>query len=81
MIVFKGFVQRCFTQNDDSNVVPYPFSIYPSPYPRDEYERACQIQYGINKLVQRLAFDLDLMDSVFQKLRNLKKKEKEDILT
>jgi len=70
--LFKGFVQRCFTQYDDthndSTVVPYPFTIYPSPYPRDEYEKAYRIQYGINILVQRLAFDIDLMDSVFQKL-------------
>jgi hypothetical protein len=70
--LFKGFVQRYFTSNDnihnDSNVVPYPFTIYPSPYPRNEYEKAYRIQYGINKLIQRLAFDIDLMDSVFQKL-------------
>jgi len=71
---FKGFVQRYLTHNDDicndSNIVPYPFTIYPSPYPRNEYEKACRIQYGINKLVQRLAFDLDLMNSVFEKLIN-----------
>ncbi len=54
--------------NDDSNVVPYPFTIYPSPYPRNEYERAYRIQSGINRFIQRLAFDLDLMDSVFEKL-------------
>jgi hypothetical protein len=69
--LFKGFVQRSFPSNDetynDSIVIPYPFTIYPSPYPRDEYEKAYQIQYGINTLVQRLAFDIDLMDSVLQK--------------
>jgi len=72
-ILFEGFIQRCFTKNDDSNVVPYPFTIYPSTYPRNEYERACRIQSGINRLVQRLAFDLDLMDSVFEKLINIQK--------
>ena len=69
--LFKGFVQRCFPQNgdthQDSNVISYPFTIYPSPYPRDEYEKAYKTQYGINILVQRLAFDIDLMDSIFQK--------------
>ncbi|CAF2530259.1 unnamed protein product [Rotaria sp. Silwood2] len=66
------FVQRCFTQKDntenDSNVVPYPFTIYPSPFPRNEYEKACRIQYGINILVHNLAFDIDLMDSIFNNL-------------
>jgi hypothetical protein len=70
--LFKGFVQRCFTEKDnqqqDSNVIPYPFTIYPSPYPRNEYEKTVKIQDGINILVQRLAFDIDLMDTVFQKL-------------
>ncbi|CAF3907219.1 unnamed protein product [Adineta steineri] len=68
----KCFVQYYFTQNDDlnndSNVIPYPFTIYPSPYSRNEYEKACQIQYGINKLIHRLAIDINLMDSVFQNL-------------
>ena len=70
--LFKGFVQRNFTRNDDnyndSNVTPYPFTIYPSPYPHSEYERACQIQYAINRFVQNLASDIDLMDSIFKKL-------------
>jgi hypothetical protein len=47
--------------------------MYPSTYPRNEYERACRMQSGINRLVQRLAFDLDLMDSVFEKLENIQK--------
>ena len=71
MNIFKGFVQRCFTLNDniqqDSNVIPYPFTIYPSPYPQKEYKIAYKIQNGINLLVQRLAFDIDLMDSIFNK--------------
>ncbi|CAF3542661.1 unnamed protein product [Rotaria sp. Silwood1] len=70
--LFPGFVQRCFTQEDntqnDSNVVPYPFTIYPSPFPCNEYEKACQIQYGINIFVQHLAFDTDLMDSILKNL-------------
>ncbi|UJR34111.1 hypothetical protein I4U23_021518 [Adineta vaga] len=63
-----GFVQRCFTLNDDSNVIPYPFTIYPSSYPRNEYEKARQIQYGINRLVQRLASNMNIMDSVLENL-------------
>ncbi|CAF0935091.1 unnamed protein product [Adineta ricciae] len=62
-----SFVQRCFALNDDSNVIPYPFTIYPSPYPRNEYERACRIQSAINRLVYRLAFDIQMMDSVLEK--------------
>jgi len=66
---FLGFVQRYFPSNDiqqDTTVIPYPFTIYPSVFPREEYRRACRIQFSINKYVQRLAFDIDLMDSVFE---------------
>ncbi|CAF0773073.1 unnamed protein product [Rotaria sordida] len=67
-----SFVQRCFTHNDntqnDSNVIPYPFTIYPSSFPRNEYEKACKIQYGIHILVQYLAYDIDLMDSILKNL-------------
>ncbi|CAM2711542.1 unnamed protein product [Rotaria socialis] len=68
----KCFVQRYFTQDDksqnDSNVLLYPFTICPSPYPHSEYEKAHEIQHGINMFVQNLAFNIDLMDSVFKNL-------------
>ncbi|CAF4336541.1 unnamed protein product [Rotaria magnacalcarata] len=68
----KCFVQRYFTEDDnsqnDSNVLSYPFTICPSPYPRSEYEKAHEIQHGINMFVQNLAFNIDLMDSVFKNL-------------
>lgn len=75
--MIEGFVQRCFTKHNkhryDSNVIPYPFTINPSSYPRDEYERAYKIQYGINTLIQNLAFNIDLMDSVFKQLILIKR--------
>ena len=66
--IFPGFVQRCFDDpHSDCNVLPYPMTIYPSPYPREDYQRAYRMQYGINQFVQRLAYDLPLMDSIFVK--------------
>ena len=62
--LFQGFVQRRF-HADQCYVIPYPFTISPTPYPRDEYHRARQLQSSINALVHRLAFDIDLMDTIF----------------
>ncbi|CAF1538801.1 unnamed protein product [Didymodactylos carnosus] len=45
-------------------IIPYPFTLYPSPFPYHEYENACRMQYGINKLIYRLASNIDLLDSV-----------------
>ena len=67
IFIFKGFIQRDFSHSQDNcYVIPYPMTIFPSPYPREDYQRACRIQYGINQLVHRLAHDWHLMDSVFQ---------------
>lgn len=62
--LFQGFVQRRFLA-EQCHVIPYPFTLSPTPYPRDEYHRARQLQSSINALVQRLAFDIDLMDTIF----------------
>lgn len=61
-----GFVQRRFLKKTRPLIIPYPMTIFPSPFPRHEYQRAREIQTTINALIYRLGSKIDLIDEIFK---------------
>ena len=42
-----------------------PFALFPSPFPRQAFERAVELQPLFNKLVHAISLDFDFIESTF----------------
>lgn len=54
----------CFRSkvNLNKNFIQFaPFALMPSPFPKEEFQNACDIQIILNKLVYRVAHDYDFL--------------------
>jgi len=43
-----------------------PFALFPSPFPREEFQNACDIQIILNTLIHRVAYDYDFLKETLQ---------------
>lgn len=43
-----------------------PFALFPSPFPREEFQNACDIQIILNTLIHRVAHDYDFLKETLQ---------------
>ncbi|KYN02713.1 Glutathione synthetase [Cyphomyrmex costatus] len=54
-------------KNFDRNVLQFaPFMLFPSPFPREEFYNACDIQIILNILIHRVAHDYDFLKDTLQ---------------
>lgn len=47
-----------------ASAIHAPFSLFPTPYPRDAFNRARKLQHAYNVLYARIAQDVDFLDRV-----------------
>lgn len=53
--------------NFDRDVLQFaPFTLFPSPFPREEFYNACNIQIILNILIHRVAHDYDFLKDTLQ---------------
>lgn len=53
--------------NFNKNVLQFaPFALFPSPFPREEFQNACDIQIILNILIHRVANDYDFLKETLQ---------------
>jgi len=45
-----------------------PFALFPSPFPRKEFQNACDIQIILNMLIHRVAHDYDFLKETLQEI-------------
>lgn len=43
-----------------------PFALFPSPFPREEFQNACDIQIILNKLIHKVAHDYNFLKETLQ---------------
>lgn len=54
-------------KNFDRDVLQFaPFTLFPSPFPREEFRNACDIQIILNVLIHRVAHDYDFLKDTLQ---------------
>ncbi|KAI8913531.1 glutathione synthase [Gorgonomyces haynaldii] len=64
----NGLVMKTSKDDESTELVHAPFALYPSPFPKDLYERAKQIQPLFNHLVHQMAQDKQFLESVMNEL-------------
>ncbi|XP_012228885.1 glutathione synthetase-like [Linepithema humile] len=45
-----------------------PFALFPSPFPREEFQNACDIQIILNNLIHKVAHDYDFLKETLQEI-------------
>lgn len=64
--LMNGMCLRSKT-NFDRDVLQFaPFALFPSPFPREEFYNACDIQIILNTLIHKVAYDYDFLKDTLQ---------------
>lgn len=49
------------SKNDDIRVEPIPYTLYPTPFPRDAFKQACNLSVLFNTLIDRVSRDYEFI--------------------
>lgn len=65
--IFSGIAMRSKNNFSSDSVNFAPFTLFPSTYPKNEFEKAVEIQPVLNELMHKVAHDYEFLHNSLKK--------------